>query len=337
MADDAAHIPTRPRREDRDGEIVAVSDADDARDMSGSVVTLPTQVRFGGTLGADVELIGRTAPAAATAATFGAREPMAAAIGATSIGRSSSAPSRTASGWAPPDRSQQWPDETPRWSFRSQAGAVDAPPPPPVDDARPQAPSAPPAALAPPPARPLPLFGPVGRPRSALLVPLLAALTLGVYALAWYQRTNRELEEFDPKLHARPRRTVLALVVPWLLGLLITVGGAALIVTSRLGVHLPFDPHVSASQAYYLLAGIGAVPYLTLLLSFSAVAVVMTLERLRSVEEHVGTTTDRQVRPVGSALLLAIPVVGGLLLLAVQQRRLNAVWGAVAPTGSTIS
>jgi hypothetical protein len=75
------------------------------------------------------------------------------------------------------------------------------------------------------------------------------------------------------------------------------------------------------------------VPYLTLLLPISLIAVVMTLERLRCVEEHVGTTTDRQVRPVGATLLLAVPVVGGLVLLAAEQARLNAVWDAVAPSG----
>ncbi|MDQ6847906.1 MAG: hypothetical protein M3019_10075, partial [Candidatus Dormibacteraeota bacterium] len=56
-------------------------------------------------------------------------------------------------------------------------------------------------------------------------------------------------------------------------------------------------------------------------------------ERLRCVEEHVGTTTDRQVRAVGSAMLLAVPLIGGLVLLGVAQRRLNAVWAAVAPSG----
>ncbi len=112
---------------------------------------------------------------------------------------------------------------------------------------------------------------------------------------------------------------------------------SALIITTRLGVHLPFDIHVAGWQAYALLAGLAAVPYLTLLLPFSAVAVVMTLERLRSVEEHVGATTDRQVRPVGTSLFLSIPVVGGLMLLAIEQRRLNAIWQAVSTSGHLYS
>jgi hypothetical protein len=164
-------------------------------------------------------------------------------------------------------------------------------------------------------------------------VALLAAVTLGVYAVAWHHRVNRELEEFDPKLHSRPRRSAIAVSVPWLLGLLSTLAGAALIVGARLSVHVPFASHVSGTQAYYLLAGLALVPYLVLVVPFSLVAVVMTLERLRSVEEHVGTTTDRQVRPVGTVTLLAIPVVGGLILLGVAQRRVNAVWDAVAPAG----
>jgi hypothetical protein len=82
-----------------------------------------------------------------------------------------------------------------------------------------------------------------------------------------------------------------------------------------------------------MLAGLVVVPYLVLLVPFSVVAVVMTLERLRSVEEHVGATTDRQVRPVGTSLLLAIPLAGGLALLALEQRRLNAIWETVTPSG----
>ena len=177
------------------------------------------------------------------------------------------------------------------------------------------------------------MFGPVGRGRSPLFVVLLSALTLGLYAVLWHQRINRELEEFDPKLHSRPTRSAVAVAVPWVIGLLTTVAGAALIVGARLSIHLPLASHVTSTQADYLLAGLVAVPYLTLLVPFSVVAVVMTLERLRCVEEHIGTTTDRQVRAVGSSMLLAIPLVGGLVLLAVAQRRLNAVWDAVAPSG----
>jgi hypothetical protein len=162
---------------------------------------------------------------------------------------------------------------------------------------------------------------------------LLASVTLGGYALAWHRRFNREIEEFDPKIHVRGGRSVAAVMVPWLLGLLTTLAGAALIVTARLGVHLPFDAHLTNEQAWLLLGGLLAIPYLTLILPFSVVAVVMTMERLRCVEEHLGVTTDRQVRPVGTVMLLAVPVVGGLVMLGVMQRRLNAVWAAVAPTG----
>ncbi len=166
-----------------------------------------------------------------------------------------------------------------------------------------------------------------------MLVPLLAIISIGVYALVWHHRVNRELEEFDPKLSLHPRRSTLAVAVPWLLGTLVSVAGAALIVTARLGIHVPVDVHVPAAQAYSLLGGIALVPYLTLLLPFSAIAVVMTLERVRCVEEHVGRTTDQQVRPVAASLLLAIPIVGGLVLLGMEQGRINAIWDAVAPTG----
>ncbi len=181
--------------------------------------------------------------------------------------------------------------------------------------------------------RPEPMFGPVGKARAALLVPLLAVVTLGAYALVWHHRTTRQLEEFDPKLRVRPARSTLALTVPWLIGLLTTLTGAVLVIAPHLSIHVPFGAHVSGLQAYALAAGLAAVPYLILVLPFSVVAVVMTLERIRCVEEHVGRTTDRQVRPVATLLLLAIPVVGGLMLLGAEQRRVNAIWDAVAPSG----
>lgn len=228
-------------------------------------------------------------------------------------------------------------DGLPVWSFRDGTARHEVPPPPapPVDPNQAELPLTSPAHREAPAelaTRPQPLFGPIGRPRSAVVVALLAVVTLGVSALVWHHRVNRELEEFDPKLHSRPMRSTVGVAVPWLVGLLVTLAGAALILGARLSVHVPLAAHVTGTQADYMLAGLAAVPYLILLVPFSLVAVVMTLERLRSVEEHVGTTTDRQTRAVGTAMLLIIPVVGGLVLLGVAQRRLNAVWDAVAPT-----
>jgi Domain of unknown function (DUF4234) len=229
-------------------------------------------------------------------------------------------------------------DELPVWSFRDGAARNEVAPPqrPPVDRNQAELPLTSPVEPEAPPelaARSHPLFGPIGRPRSPVVVALLAVVSLGVYALVWHHRVNRELEEFDPKLHSRPARSTVAVAVPWLAGLLVTVAGAVLILGARLSIHVPLASHVTSVQADYMLAGLATIPYLVLLVPFSLVAVVMTLERLRSVEEHVGTTTDRQARPVGTSLLLIIPVVGGLVLLGVAQRRLNAIWDAVAPAG----
>lgn len=224
--------------------------------------------------------------------------------------------------------------DLPVWSFRSSTAA---PARAPAGQDQAELPLSPPARPQLPSSRPQPLFGPVGRARSALLVPLLAVVTLGVYALVWHHRVNRELEEFDPKLHSRPVRSTMALTVPWLVGLVVTLVGAAWLLGDRFSLHLPLAGHLTHTQALLLLGGLVAVPYLTLLIPFSLVAVVMTLERLRSVEEHVGTTTDRQVRPVGTALLLAVPALGGLVLLGLEQRRLNAVWGGVSPAGRVSS
>jgi hypothetical protein len=334
MADDAAHIPAGPRGDSTDAVMADVVADDDESDVSEEpVASSPSTDDHTGTTVDDVELIGwQLAPSATSRqrelVAVGSRE--AASPSFPGFGDTTAEPS--------PWRGQPLDmiEDAPTWSFPGLAAdqpAPDAPSPAAADGNQSELPLAAPVAPSLPPPRPRPMFGPVGRTRSALLVPVLSAVTLGVYALVWHHDINREMEEFDPKLHSRPRRSTVAVLVPWLAGLLITMAGAALIITSRFGVHLPFNPHVSTAQAYYLLAGLAAVPYLALLLPFSAVAVVMTLERLRSVEEHVGATTDRQVRPVGTSLLLAIPVVGGLVLLALEQRRLNAVWQAVTPSG----
>lgn len=342
MADKAAHIPAGPDSDGTDAQLTnAVSDEPINDAAQAPIARTPIADSavdgYAGANGADVEVIGWQT---ASGSTSRSRELVAVGPGDTEgvasadDGDVTPEPSR----WSGPRMDVV--DDTPRWSFPGVAAGVPAPadPPPaaPVESNQSELPFATPApALA--PLRPMPTFGPMGTTRSTVLVPILSAVTLGVYALMWHHDINREMEEFDPKMHSRPRRSTVALLVPWLVGLLVTLAAAALIITSRLGVHLPFDPHVTTTQAYYLLAGLVAVPYLVLLLPFSAVAVIMTLERLRSVEEHVGATTDRQVRPVGTSLLLAIPVVGGLILLALQQRRLNQIWQVVAPSGRVSS
>jgi Domain of unknown function (DUF4234) len=239
------------------------------------------------------------------------------------------APSSSAGGGPVPEPGSDFP----AWSFRDAPGRPEPAAPPPADRRQAELPFTATTERLAPSLRPQPTFGPVGRSRPLPLVPLLAVVTLGLYALVWHHRVNRELEEFDPKLHARPLRSTLAVGIPWLAGVLATLAGAAFLIGTRLSIHIPLGSQVSTAQAFYLLAGLALIPYLTLLVPFSLVAVVMTLERLRCVEEHVGTTTDCQVRPVASSLLLAIPVVGGLALLVRQQRRLNAIWDAMAAAG----
>jgi hypothetical protein len=335
MADDAAHIPAGPSS---DISTDAQMDHGVTADASDATEALIAGSPRANSASDDIEVTGSQATKSAQRRS---RELVAVGSGdspepaSPRVGEASSTPSR----WSNPRINVV--DDTPQWSFPGVAEEPSAPDVPapagPAGGNQSELPLA--AAVAPAlaPPRPMPMFGPVGRTRSALLVPALSVVTLGVYALAWHHTINRELEEFDPKLHSRPRRSTVAVLVPWLAGLLVTVAGAVLVITSRLHIPLPFNLHVATSQAYYMLAGLGAVPYLVLLLPFSAVAVVMTLERLRSVEEHAGATTDRQVRPVGTSLLLAIPVVGGLALLALEQRRLNAIWQAVTSSGHLYS
>jgi hypothetical protein len=173
---------------------------------------------------------------------------------------------------------------------------------------------------------PAPSFGPVGKHRSVAALVLLSVVTLGVYALVWYHRINVEMGDFDPRMHVRPARSALPVVLAWLLGVLISLAGAARIILAVLGISLSFDPGFSVTQAYGLLGGVLVIPYIELVLPLSVVAIVMTLERARIVEDRVGRTTDVQLRPARSVCWLLMPIIGGLVLLASVQRRLNRVW-----------
>jgi Domain of unknown function (DUF4234) len=171
-----------------------------------------------------------------------------------------------------------------------------------------------------------PSLGPVGKHRSTLALVALSIVTLGVYSLVWHNRVNREIGNFDTRMHVVPGRSTLAVAIPWVLGWLVSIAGAARIVLAVLNVSLPFDPHFSVLQAYGLLAGGLVIPYLELLLPFSAVAMAMTLERVRIVEDRIGRTTDVQLQPARAICWLLLPVAGGLVLIATVQRRLNGVW-----------
>ena len=177
-------------------------------------------------------------------------------------------------------------------------------------------------------------FGPVGKRRSTAAVVALSIVTLGLYTLVWYHRVNREAGYFDTRMHVIPGRSTVAVTVPWVLGWLVAIAGATRIVLAVLNVSLPFDPHFTVLEAYGLLGGGLAIPYLSVLLPFSCAAWVMTLERVRIVEDRIGRTTDVQLRPARTIFWMLLPVIGGLVVIATIQRRLNRVWDddkAIAP------
>ena len=224
---------------------------------------------------------------------------------------------------------------TPQWSFQSSdAAAVSEASVPSRDEAAP-----PPVHNDPsvPPASPLglPTFGPMGKPRSPLAVVILSIVTLGLYGLIWHGRTNREMADFDPRMHVRPSQSTWAVAVPWLAGLLVTLAGGGRLLADALHISPPFDPGFTIAQAWFLLPALFAAPYLTLVLPFSVTAVTMTAERIRILEERVGMTTDVQLRPARAAAWLVLPIVGSVSLRVREQRRLNAVWERVAPPAST--
>ncbi len=169
-------------------------------------------------------------------------------------------------------------------------------------------------------------FGPAGKRRSTLAIVVLSVVTLGIYSLVWYHRVNREVGNFDTRMHVIPGRSTVAVAIPWAIGWLVSIVGAVRIVLAVANVALPFNPHFTVLQAYGLLFGGLAIPYLELLLPFSAIAAVMTLERVRIVEDRMGRTTDVQLRPTRVIFWMLLPIAGGLILMAITQRRLNRAW-----------
>jgi hypothetical protein len=172
-------------------------------------------------------------------------------------------------------------------------------------------------------------FGPIGRRRSPLLVVATAVATLGVSALRWHLRVNEEMGNFDPRMSVRPRRSLLAVVIPYVAAWAVAITAAARIAAAHIApqTSLPLSDHT----AYWLLATPLLIPYAVLLTPFSLVAVVRTAERLRVLEDRVDVFGVEQLRPVAAVCWLLAPVVGGLTLMATLQRRLNAVFARVRP------
>ena len=140
-----------------------------------------------------------------------------------------------------------------------------------------------------------------------------------------------------------PGASALGVAIAWLVGIAGSLTGAAL----PLGHLLRIGPSLMVAVDgvtvmgrfvrwdYLMLGGILVVPYLALALPFSVIAVVMTLERVREIQERVGIRSDRQIRPVRHACLLLVPIAGGLWHLAVVQSRLNQVWQrSASPLGN---
>jgi hypothetical protein len=176
-----------------------------------------------------------------------------------------------------------------------------------------------------------PSLGPEGRRRSPIIVVALSIMTLGIYALVWHSRINTEVGDFDTRMFVRPGRSTLAVAIAWLIGLLTSIAGAVIIVTSQMQVSLPFNAQFTVLEEYLLLGGLLLIPYLVLAIPFSLIAMVMTVERIRIAEDRTGRTTDAQLRPARTVWWLAVPVVGGLILQTIMQRRLNQVWEVVSP------
>lgn len=72
----------------------------------------------------------------------------------------------------------------------------------------PAAPSAPPQAAA---------YGAQMPQRSPIVVWLLGYITLGIYALVWYYKIHKEMQQFDPRQGIKPGVSLCAILFGWIL------------------------------------------------------------------------------------------------------------------------
>ncbi len=176
-------------------------------------------------------------------------------------------------------------------------------------------------------------LGLVGKHRMPAVVIVLSLVTFGLYSLIWHARINREVSDFDTRMHVAIGRTTWALVIPWLAGVATSAAGVLLLLAPQLGITPPAG--ITATPlGYILVAGLFVVPWLELLLPFSLVAIAMTAERVRICQDRIGLTRDVQLRPAAAVAWLLVPLIGRLVLMAKLQNSLNGVWERVAPPAS---
>ena len=167
-------------------------------------------------------------------------------------------------------------------------------------------------------------LGPVGRRRSTALAFTLAVLTLGLYPVAWMGRANRDMAQFDPRMVVRPGRSAAAVALAAVLPLLAAAASGARVIADHAG-SAPNLP-LSAQVTRWFVAAPALAPLLAVLLPLSLVALTMTLERVRVVEDRAGVDPELQLSPSHAVWWTAIPVVGLAVFVARAQGRLNRVW-----------
>jgi hypothetical protein len=171
-------------------------------------------------------------------------------------------------------------------------------------------------------------FGPMGRRRSSPLLVAFSVLSLGFYGLVWHNRINREMVHCDPRMRARPGRSVAALAIPFVAAWGVALAAGAILLLDRFGV--AWNDPVGTSRARLLLGAPLVLSYLLILFPLSFGAILGTLERVRTLEDRVDIVGDGQIRPTRTVCWLLLPLIGGLAFLTAVQRRLNTVWTRVA-------
>jgi hypothetical protein len=149
--------------------------------------------------------------------------------------------------------------------------------------------------------------------RQPWVVVALCVLTLGIYALVWYYKINREMRDFG----IEQRDNELAKSRPWVSLLAVTLG--ALLVVPRL---VSLIRTVLRLQSVERLATDSARPggsVITLLVISSILPVIVLATHARG----------------GAGPLDVLSVATLLTAYGMLQSRLNAAWRAIVPAGET--
>jgi hypothetical protein len=135
-------------------------------------------------------------------------------------------------------------------------------------------------------------------------------------------------------MQTRSTWSTLALCIPWLL--------SAAAVTAAGAYYLATVNHIDTTWIGYSLTNrdllvLGSAPLFagvaSLLIPFTAISLVATGARVKTIEDRVGTSPEKQLRPAAMLWAMVFPILGWWTVMGRLQSRLNRAWSSTTGTG----